>query len=360
MRVGIINSGGDVQGINAVIASAVKVGQSKNMQFLGFIKGWEGLLDKDYIILDAERVRGISHEGGTILHSVNKGRFAGKVGEGEMNRIPEDILQLAIKNLQELEVDALIVIGGDGTLSGAIQLVEKGIKLVGVPKTIDNDLNSTDQTFGFSTAVEVAVEALDRVHTTAYSHNRVMFFETMGRHAGWIALNAGVAGGAHAILLPEYPFSYKDLGNMLRERNEHNRNYSIVVVAEGAHAKDEELNVISGQNNQPEVKLGGITNTIMAKLEELFPGEFEMRNVVLGHIQRGGTPNAEDRILAKTYGASAVEAIAQGEFGKVVCLVNREIKFLPIADTVDQLKQVEDSAMVFKTAQSLGIYMGKN
>jgi 6-phosphofructokinase len=261
MKIGIVNSGGDVQGLNAVIAAAVNYGTQKGHTFVGFNKGWEGILDMKHFDLTKEKVRGISHLGGTILHSVNKGRFAGKAGsKGGVNQIPDEILDLAKTNLEKLDVGALIVIGGDGTLSAANQLYKKGVKIIGVPKTIDNDLKGTDQTFGFSTAVDVVVEALDRIHTTAVSHDRVFFVETMGRHAGWIALNSGLAGGADAILLPEIKFSYAKLIEFLRKRKNTGRNYSIVVVAEGVTAINEDLALLENVEGRPEIRLGGISD----------------------------------------------------------------------------------------------------
>jgi len=356
-KIGIINSGGDVQGLNAVIASAVIYGAKLNYKFIGFIKGWEGLLDLDYMELDPNSVKGISHLGGTILHSVNKGRFAGKAGsDGTLSRIPDEIINLAIENMQKLEVEALIVIGGDGTLSGAIQLVERGVKIIGVPKTIDNDLNSTDQTFGFSTAVNVAVEALDRIHTTASSHDRIMLVETMGRHAGWIALHSGLAGGADAILLPEFDFNYDGLIKFLRWRKTVGRNYSVVVISEGAKPIGE--SVMGVDIGAPEVKLGGISEQIMKKINEIAPGEFEIRNVILGHIQRGGTPDAEDRVLAKSYGTAAIEALHNEKYGHMIALQNSKLVEIPLLEAVDKLKLVTPEAMAFQTAKRLGIFMG--
>lgn len=357
-KIGIINSGGDVQGLNAVIASAVIYGSKMNYKFVGFIKGWEGLLDLDYIELDTQSVRGISHTGGTILHSVNKGRFAGKAGlNGSQSSIPSEILDLAIENIKKLDLHALIVIGGDGTLSGAIQLAERGINIVGVPKTIDNDLSSTDQTFGFSTAVNIAVEALDRIHTTATSHDRVMIVETMGRHAGWIALHAGLAGGADAILLPEFDFQYSELVKFLRWRKTVGRNYSVIVVSEGAKAIGEEL---AAKNlGAPEVKLGGISEQVMNRLNELAPGEFEIRNVVLGHIQRGGTPNAEDRIYAKSYGAAAVNAIHNNRFGNMIALQSGKLIEIPIKEAISKFNLVTPQALAYITAKRLGVFMGE-
>ena len=358
-KIGIVNSGGDVQGINAVISSAVRTGVPLGLKFVGFMKGWEGILDMNYIELGIDQVRGISHLGGTILHSVNRGRFAGKSGIGKSSQIPEEILNQVKSNLEKLDVDALIVIGGDGTLSGALQLSEKGVKIIGVPKTIDNDLNATDQTFGFSTAVNIVVEALDRIHTTAVSHDRVLFVETMGRHAGWIALFAGLAGGADAILIPEIKFSYDGLINYLRYRKTIGRFYSVVVVAEGAVSKGGEVSKADIENDASEVRIGGVSHLIMQNIEKLAPNEFEMRNTVLGHIQRGGTPDSEDRILAKTYGIRAVEALIKGKSGEMIAIRNGEFTEVLIKDAIKKLKVVTDDHFAYQSAKSIGVYFGE-
>lgn len=357
-KIGILNGGGDVQPLNAVIASIVKSGVKRGYEFVGFEKGWEGVLSPMlYRTLDQKAVRGISHVGGTILGTVNKGRFAAKKGEGEVNRIPDEILKEAKANLEKVGVEALIVIGGDGTLTGALQLAEKGVNIVGVPKTIDNDLKSTDKTFGFSTAVDIATEALDRIHTTATSHDRVIFVEVMGRHAGWIALYSGLAGGADMILLPEVPFDYGKIIEYLRKRKEIGYRASVVVVAEGAKAKEGTL-TIRENADMAEVKLGGISNTIIHNIERMAPGEFELRSTILGHVQRGGTPNSEDRILAKQYGVAAVDAIEKGEFGKMVSLKGDQIVFVPIADAVEQLKLVTLDSLPLQTAKKIGVFFG--
>ncbi|MEO6728652.1 MAG: ATP-dependent 6-phosphofructokinase, partial [Candidatus Dojkabacteria bacterium] len=324
------------------------------------IKGWEGILDMEYIELGMEQIRGISHLGGTILHSVNKGRFAGKGGDaGDANTISDEILNLAKKNLETLKIDTLIVIGGDGTLSGAMQLEKVGVKIVGVPKTIDNDLDGVDMTFGFSTAVDIGVEALDRVHTTAVSHDRVMFVETMGRHVGWIPLYAGLAGGADVILIPEIEFSYEGLVRYLGWRKKIGRNYSVVVVSEGAKAKNEKIATKENVDGKPEARLGGISDQIMQRITEMAPGEFEMRNVVLGHTQRGGTPNAEDRTLAKSYGVAAMDAVIEKKFGTMVAYVNGKMTTIPIEKAVDKLKKVTEDDLMFQTAKKLGVYFGE-
>jgi 6-phosphofructokinase 1 len=299
-------------------------------------------------------VRGISFLGGTILKTTNRGRFGGKVGAGGVREIPEDILAVAKGNLEAVGVDALIVIGGDGSLSAALQLQQFGVRIIGVPKTIDNDLMATDRTFGFSTAVQVVTDALDRIHTTASSHNRILFVETMGRHAGWIALRAGFAGGADAILLPEFPFKITDLMHFLRYRQE-KYGASIVVVAEGALIDDKQ--VIQATGKSSEVLLGGVSTEIMRALDELAPNEFEMRGTVLGHVQRGGAPNPADRILAKAYGVEAVKAIERGQDGVMVAYQHQNMTTVPIAEACGQLKLVTPDTMEYISARDLGVFI---
>jgi len=353
-RVGILTSGGDCSGLNAVIASIVKTGLPMGYEFIGFEQGWEGVLSPmKYRPLDAKDVRGIAFLGGTILKTTNRGRFGAKVGAGGVRRIPADVLEMAKENLDSIGIDALVVIGGDGSLSGALQLAELGVNIVGVPKTIDNDLCATDRTFGFSTAVQVVVEAMDRIHTTASSHNRVLFVETMGRHAGWIAIRAGLAGGADAILLPEFPFKVGDLVKYLRYR-QHAYGSSIVVVAEGALIEDQ---LTSATGSSSEVMLGGVSNRLLREIEELSPGEFEMRGTVLGHIQRGGTPNPADRILAKAYGVEAMKAVHRGEFNVMVAYNSLHMTTVPIAEACGQLKTVTTDAMEYQTARDLGVFI---
>ncbi len=356
--IGIVNSGGDAQGLNAVIASAVMAGKKYELNFIGFIRGWEGILDKKYIELSAEEVQGISHLGGTILGTTNKGRFAAKVGDNQVARIPQEIIDQVIANLNELSIDALIVIGGDGTLSAAYQLVENGVKIIGVPKSIDNDLGSTEQTFGFNTAVDIVVADLDKIHTTATAHDRVFFVETMGRNAGWIALNAGLAGGADAILLPEIKFDYEKLVERLKERKAKAKRCTIVVVGEGALSLDEAQTLKRAEAAGSMVKLAGASERIMKRVEEMAPGEFEMRNVIIGHVQRGGSPNATNRILAKSYGTRAVQALLDKKFGEVVIFKNNKFSTSPILEAVKELKimQIDDEGI--KTARQLGIFLG--
>jgi 6-phosphofructokinase 1 len=354
-RVGILTSGGDCSGLNAVIASIVKTGLPLGYEFVGFIRGWEGVLSPiDARPLRAEDVRGISYLGGTILKTTNRGRFGGKMGAGGIRRIPAEVLAEAKANLSSLEIDALIVIGGDGSLNAALQLAEYGVNIVGVPKTIDNDLSATDRTFGFATAVQVVVDAMDRVHTTAASHNRILVVETMGRHAGWIAMRGGLAGGADAILMPEFPFSIGALADFLRYRQE-KYGSSIVVVAEGAKINQRLASKDGGA--QQELMLGGISNHLMMALEAAAPGEFEMRGTVLGHVQRGGTPTAADRVLAKAYGVEAMKAVQRGDFNRMVAYQNQGMTTVAIAEACGQLKIVTSSTFEYITARELGVFM---
>ncbi len=354
-KIGILNSGGDCPGLNAVIASIVKLGVTMDYEFVGFERGWEGVLDPPmYMKLDSESVKGISYLGGTILKTTSKGRFAGKVGEGNTNKIPVDILGQAKRNLDDLGVEGLIVIGGDGTLSAAMQLAEHGVNIIGVPKTIDNDLNATDKTFGYSTAVSVAVDALDKIHTTATSHERTFIVECMGRGAGWITLSAGLAGGANAILLPEFDFSVDDLISHMRSRLKNQNRSTIIAIAEGARVNGSSVHAHS---DHKEVRYAGVSEVLMNEIEDTSPGEFELRNVILGHTQRGGNPNAEDRTLAKRYGVAVMDAYHNGEFGKMVAVKDNEMRLCPIEEAVEEIKLVSEYVHEYTVAQRLGIFI---
>ena len=355
-RIGILTGGGDCAGLNAVIASIVKTGIPLGYEFIGFERGWEGILNPPmYRPLDLTTVRGIESLGGTILRTTNRGRFTSKVGAGDRSAIDPSILEEARSNLEMLGISGLIVLGGDGTLGGALQLAEYGVNIVGVPKTIDNDLHSTDQTFGFSTAVQVAVDALDKVHTTAASHDRTIFVECMGRHAGWLALYAGLAGGADCILLPEFPFELTAFIAYLRGLRQIGKNSCVVVVAEGVKLNDQIISQHSAQNQ--EVQLGGVAQTLMGAVEEIAPDEFEMRTVALGHTQRGGSPNAEDRILAQEYGAKAMEAYHTGKFNHMVSLRNGKMEVVPIASAVSEMRGVTEDCEAYRAAKKLGIFI---
>lgn len=353
-RIAIINGGGDCAGLNAVISSAVISADRLGYESIGIIRGMDGLLDKpNYVSLTPAGVAKIAGDGGTIIKTTNKGRFAAKVGDGYASQIDPAVLNEAKANIEALGIHALIVIGGDGTLTGAKQLSDLGVKMVGVPKTIDNDLSATDVTFGFSSAVDFVSDALDRVHTTAESHNRVIFVETMGRNAGWIALYGGVAGIADIILIPEFEFSYEKVITALRERRLKGRTYSIVVVAEGAHAAAE--SAVAKTEAGKENLLGGISYKIMAEIAARTGEEFEMRNLILGHLQRGGAPNAEDRVLAQRYGVAAVQALHEGKFGQMVSLQNGRIITVNIDEAISKIKLVDQDTPLYQAAQSLGI-----
>lgn len=354
-KIGIVNAGGDCAGINAVISAVVKYGISLGYEFIGFERGWEGLLTPMmYRKLDIDAVKNISFLGGTILRTTNKGRFGGKVGTGETGKIPQEILNEAKDHLNELGIEGLILIGGDGTMTAGLQLSELGVKIVGVPKTIDNDLGSTDQTFGFSTAVGVAVDAIDKIRTTAFSHDRVIFVECMGRYTGWISLFAGLSGGADAILLPEFEFSSEKFLQFLQSRKETGSYSAVIVVAEGLKLDDK---LVYSSNGSSEVTLGGVSLRLMRLVEQLAPHEFEMRHVVLGHVQRGGSPNAEDRKLAKSYGVEAMEAYHRGDFNRIVCLKAGLMKAISIEESVKSLKQITPELREYQVAKKLGVYL---
>jgi 6-phosphofructokinase 1 len=354
--IGIINSGGDCAGINTVIASVVISGAQLGYEFYGFELGWEGLLDRKYRKFSVEDANAIAHLGGTILHTTNRGRFAAKVGTGQTIGIDPAILAECKEAMEELGVEGLIVIGGDGTLSGALQLANTGVNIVGIPKSIDNDLSATDRTFGFSTAVQVAVDAVDKIKTTAFSHNRIFFVECMGRNAGWLSLYTGVASAADAILLPEFPTTPESIVGFLRERRDHHRQSTIVVVSE-AFELDGEL-VTRGNDYTNEVIFAGISDKLIRRIERLAPNEFEMRNVVLGHTQRGGSPIADDRILSTRFGTRAIEAYDNGQFGQMVALQREEIVTVRLEDAVNQLKLVTPDNMIYQAAVHMGVFLG--
>jgi ATP-dependent phosphofructokinase / diphosphate-dependent phosphofructokinase len=334
MRVGVLTGGGDCPGLNAVIRAVVRTGTyNHDCQFVGFRDGWRGPLEADTQRLDVAAVRGILPRGGTILGSSRTNPLSASAtldGKSGLERIKE--------NLADLGVDALIAIGGEDTLGVAGKLYENGVQVVGVPKTIDNDLGATDYTFGFDTAVNIAMEAIDRLHTTAESHHRALIVEVMGRNAGWIALHAGMAGGANVILIPEQPFDIEDVCNYVEKRFE-TRYAPIVVVAEGAHPKTISTAVIDDARDAfGHSRYGGVGQLLAEEIERR-TGK-EARATVLGHIQRGGTPTAFDRVLATRFGIQAIRAVADGAFGEMVALRGTDIVRVPIAEATKDLKLV--------------------
>ncbi|TMR89533.1 6-phosphofructokinase [Nonomuraea basaltis] len=328
MRIGVLTGGGDCPGLNAVIRAVVRKGVSVyGHEFVGFRDGWRGPLEGDTMTLDIQAVRGILPRGGTILGSSRTNPV--KI-EGGVDRIKE--------NLAATGVDALIAIGGEDTLGVAKQLYDRGVNVVGVPKTIDNDLSGTDYTFGFDTAVNIATEAIDRLHTTAESHHRALICEVMGRHAGWIALHAGMAGGANVILIPEKPFDIDRVCEYVESRFR-TRYSPIIVVAEGAHPIEGQMELQAGELDAfGHVRLGGI-GEVLAKEIEKRTGK-EARTTVLGHIQRGGTPTAYDRVLATRFGLQAIDAAHEGDYGKMVALRGTDIIRVGLDEATAELKTV--------------------
>ncbi|MEI7811109.1 MAG: ATP-dependent 6-phosphofructokinase [Ignavibacteria bacterium] len=333
MKIGVLTGGGDCPGLNPVIRAVVRKAIQNGHTVVGFTEGWKGLLENKYILLDIDAVSGILNRGGTILKSSRTNVY--KVPDGEAT---------VINNLKESGIDALIAIGGEDTLGVATKLYKAGVNVVGVPKTIDNDLSATDYTFGFDTAVNIAMEAIDRLHTTAESHNRVLVCEVMGRHAGWIALHSGMAGGADVILIPEQPFKMEEVCNVLRKRHDRGKSFSIVVVAEGAkwdeadQAKDGMVLQDKELDSFGHVRLGGIGNLVAGEIEKRTG--FETRATILGHIQRGGSPTAFDRVLGTRFGIFAAELIEKKDFGKMASLKGTEIVAVPLEDATGELKTV--------------------
>ncbi|HLH64391.1 MAG TPA: 6-phosphofructokinase [Solirubrobacteraceae bacterium] len=329
MRIGLLTGGGDCPGLNAVIRAAVRKGiVAYGDELLGFRDGWRGVLDDSTVALTEESTRGILTRGGTILGSSRTNVFRHQDG---VRRVRE--------TMRANRLDGLIAIGGEDTLGAASRLFDEGVNVIGVPKTIDNDLGGTDVTFGFDTALHVATEAIDRLHTTAESHHRNLVVEVMGRHAGWIALHAGLAGGAHVILIPELPFDIEDVCELIRRRHERGRYFAIVVVAEGATPREGTLTVATGEVDEfGHPRLGGIGHLLEREIERRTG--FETRATVLGHIQRGGTPTAFDRVLATRLGLAAVDAAHADRWGTMTALRGTEIRQVSLREAVSEVRRV--------------------
>jgi len=355
--IGLVTGGGDAPGLNAVIRAVVKTAVTEyNLRVIGIEDSFEGLLGETRAReLKPADVRGLLPRGGTILGTRNRGNFVERDGaEGDSK--PEEIYREATDNLKQLGIDALVVLGGEGTLGLAAEFDKLGIPVIGVPKTIDNDLAFTELTFGFVTALDIATEALDRLHTTAASHDRVMVLEVMGRNTGWIALHSGIAGGADVILIPEIPFSLEAVAEKILERERCDSQFSIIVVAEGAReAGGMEIYQDAG-DRQHAPRLGGIGHHVSHELEHL-TGK-ETRCVVLGHLQRGGSPNAFDRMLATTYGSCAVRALMRGERGQMVALHAADIITVPLAKAIANIKTVPLDSQLIRTARDIGVSFG--
>jgi 6-phosphofructokinase 1 len=335
MKIGILTGGGDCPGLNAVIRAIVRNSISHGWECIGIENGWKGLLDFDTFPLDINSVSGILQKGGTILGTSRTNPYKFDNGEKQV-----------IENSKKIGIDSLIAIGGEDTLGVANKLAKTGYKVVGVPKTIDNDLSGTDYTFGFDTAVNIAMDAIDRIHTTAESHHRAMIIEVMGRHAGWIAMHAGIAGGADLILIPEKEIKLDEVINVMNTRGKRGRTFSIIVVAEGAQLSkaDFEDSKLVTQDEKLDafghIRLGGIANLLAHIIEE--KTGVETRATILGHIQRGGSPTAFDRVLGSRFGVYAVEMVMAGKFGNMAALRGTEIIDIPIEEAVSTLKTVKD------------------
>ena len=357
-RIGVLTGGGDAPGLNAVIRAVVRTaGNQYGWEVMGIEDGFEGLLfQRQPRLLTTEDVRGILPRGGTILGTTNRGNpFAYQLKVGGKTEV-RDLSRDALARIRELGLDALIVIGGDGSLSIAMELHQLGAPIVGIPKTIDNDLSATDITFGFDTALHTATDALDKLHTTAESHHRVMILEVMGRNAGWIAMEAGLAGGADAILIPEIPYRLACIRESIERREAAGRKFSLVVVAEGAKPRDgAQVYQEQGGPTTPG-RLGGIANQLAESLRQSIPQE--IRVTVLGHLQRGGSPTPFDRILGTRFGAAAVRLIAEGGIGQMVGLHTPHIVPVSLAEAVGKLKRVPPDGELARTARGLGICLG--
>ena len=329
--VGILTGGGDCPGLNAVIRGAVRKGMSAyGFRFRGVLQGWRGMMEGVWEPLGSQEVSGILPRGGTILGTSRTNPYK-----------TEDGGEIVIENMKRMKLDALIAIGGDDTLSVAHKLCAGGAPVVGVPKTIDNDISNTDFTFGFDTAVNIVTEALDRIHTTAESHNRVMVVEVMGRHSGWIAVHAGIAGGADLILIPEQTPTIAEIVETIKKRHERGKSFSIIVVAEGVTFADDEYTVQeSGTDEFGHVKLGGVGQLVSDVVEK--ETGFETRVTVLGHLQRGGTPTAFDRVLGTRYGIAAIDLVHRQDWGKMVALQGNQIVTIPLEQGIGELKMVDD------------------
>ncbi len=357
-RIGVLTGGGDCPGLNAVIRAVVKTAHNDyGMEVIGFKDGYEGLIENRYMHIDTKSVSGLLSRGGTILGTSNRADpFNFPVLQGD-EYVHLDRSSQAVLNFESMGLDALICIGGDGTMNATAGMAAKGIPVIGVPKTIDNDLVGTDVTFGFDSAVVSATEAIDKIHTTAQSHHRVMIVEVMGRYAGWIALHSGIAGGGDIILIPEIPYDIESVCEKIRDRTSQGKNFSIIVVGEGAKPIGGDMVVAKIIENSPEkIRLGGISHQLAAQIEGLT--NIECRVTILGHLLRGGAPSAFDRILATRFGVEAVHMVERGDFNQLVVLKNNSLSQVPLESVAGKQRLVECDHPMVKTALSLGVCLG--
>jgi phosphofructokinase-like protein len=358
MRIALSTGGGDAPGLNAVIRAAVLSAASRGWDVIGIRKGFAGLLgDDECIPLTRESVRGIAHLGGTILRTTNRGNpLCYPVRQLDGSFVDVDRSSELIANASQMGIDAIITIGGDGSLAIAQALHERGVRIVGVPKTIDNDVSGTITTFGFDTAVNTALEAIDKLHTTAESHDRVIVMEVMGRNTGFIALHSGLAGTADVILIPEIPYDIGRVCEKIRQRDQAGRHFSIVVVAEGAFPRGGDVATLGESLPGQAKRIGGIADTIAREIQ-MITGK-ETRSLVLGHLQRGGQPTGYDRLLATRFGGAAVRAVAEGRWGQMVALQSPDIVTIPISQALSEMKRVDLDHDIVQTARATGISFG--
>ncbi|GAA0077687.1 ATP-dependent 6-phosphofructokinase [Clostridium sp. CTA-5] len=355
-KIALLTGGGDCPGLNATIRAITKSAiLNYGYEVIGYKFGYRGLYNNDFMPLTLENVSDLLPRGGTILYSSNKDNLFDYSVEENGKVIKKDVSDIAIENMKKEHVDALVVIGGDGTLTSARDFARKGVNIIGVPKTIDNDLGSTDTTFGFNTALEIATEALDRLTTTAQSHHRIMILEVMGRNAGFIALESGIAGSADIILLPEIPYDIKKIIDKINQRKNEGNLFTIIVVAEGAKEKDGDIVVSKIVSDSPDpIRLGGIGNKLAADIEKIIKDQ-EVRCTVLGHLQRGGNTCTFDRILSTRYGVAAVELIHEGKFGNMVALKGTEITYSSLEDVIGNNKVVDKDGELVNIAKKIGV-----
>ena len=357
--IAILTGGGDCPGLNAVIRAVTKTADNKyNMTVWGIEDGYRGLIENRIHPLTYKNVSGILHVGGTILGSCNQSnpfKFATKTASGKIRY--KNVSKKCLQNLRDRNIDALVCIGGDGTMCSAADFAKMGMPVVGVPKTIDNDLPATDYTFGFNTAVTTATDAIDKLHTTASSHHRIMVAEVMGRYAGWIALHCGIAGGADVILIPEIEYDIDKVVKFVKQRSQIGKRFSIIVVAEGAKPKGGKLTISQTRKDSPEpIRLGGIANVLSKQLEDITG--LESRAVVLGHLQRGGVPTAQDRILATAFGNTAIELLVKGTKNHLVIFKDNKFSSVPLTKIAGKIKTVKRNNPLIKAARHIRTCFG--
>ena len=369
-KIGILTGGGDCSGLNAVIYGVTKAAILQyGVEVVGFLRGYAGLYTGEHVQLTLEKISGITHLGGTILKSSAKDNlFNYKVKGKDGKETYQDVSDVAMANLKRLGVDALVVLGGDGTLTSARDFARKGLPVVGIPKTIDNDLPSTDMTFGYNTALESIADALDKIHTTAASHDRIMVIEVMGRNAGWLALEGGIAGSADVILIPEIPYDINKVVAKIKQRDAQNKLFTVIVVSEGAKEKDGAQVVKEVMNDRPDkIRLGGAGEALTTKLQKMI-NNHEVRNTSLGYIQRGGITSQLDRVLSLNYGVTALELLMQGTYGHMVQYKDGTMKSISLEDVIGRgqtgetsaggKKTVDPNGRLVKTAKAIGISFG--